>query len=107
MITVEFFRNNDNKIFGFSVFDHAESIVCAGVSALSLNCINCINAFTDVDFVFDADEKEGGYLVLKIPKIEQGEFNHDVDLIFNCFHLGILGIEEENSADIKIIDNFK
>ncbi len=107
MITVEFFRNSDGRIFGFSLFDHANSIVCAAVSALALNCVNCVATFTDIDFICDANEKDGGYLVFKIPEIEQGEFNHDVDLIFNCFHLGIFGIEEENSADIKIIDNVK
>ena len=107
MVTVEFFRNDDNKIFGFSFSDHTESIVCAGVSALALNCVNSIEAFTDMDFTCDVNEEQGGYLVFKIPDVEQGEFNHDVDLIFNCFHLGILGIQAENSTNIKIIDKVK
>ena len=89
MIKVKVFRNKNNEIYGFRVDDHGDSIVCSAVSALTLNCVNCIEAFTPADFSFEADEG-GGFL--------------KINLIFNCLLLGLSGIEAQYSRDIKIID---
>ena len=98
MIKVKVFRNKNNEIYGFRVDDHGDSIVCSAVSALTLNCVNCIEAFS-----FEADEG-GGFLKIEIKEIENGTHNHDVNLIFNCLLLGLSGIEAQYSRDIKIID---
>ena len=103
MIKVKVFRNKNNEIYGFRVDDHGDSIVCSAVSALTLNCVNCLEAFTPADFSFEADEG-GGFLKIEIKEIENGTHNHDVNLIFNCLLLGLSGIEAQYSRDIKIID---
>lgn len=103
MIKAEIFRNKSGLICGFKVDDHADSIVCSAVSALTLNCVNCIDEFTDCKFDFDYNES-GGFLHFVATDIANGEFDHDADLIFNCLLLGLSGIESEYGDDIKIFD---
>lgn len=103
MIKAKFFRNENGKIYGFSVNDHGDSIVCAAVSALVLNCINCIDEFTLCDFSFDHD-KDGGFISIEIPLIKKGGFNHDVNLILNCLLLGLMGVSAKAENDIIIFD---
>jgi len=103
MIKVKIFRNKNNKIYGFRADDHGAGIVCSAVSALTLNCVNCIEAFTSADFSVDA-KKDGGFLKIEVEEIKNNVFNHDIDLIFNCLLLGLSGIQAQYPKDIKIID---
>lgn len=103
MIKAEFFRNEKGYIYGFSVKDHGESVVCAGVSALVLNCINCIDEFTGCDFDFSHNQ-DGGFINIEIPLIREGGSDHDADLIFNCLLHGLKGIREGAKNDITIFD---
>ena len=103
MIKANFFRNENDNIYGFRVKDHGDSIVCAAVSALTLNCINSINEFTDCVFVCDHDEN-GGFVDFQIPSVKNGGFDYDADLIFNCLLLGLSGIQAEYENDITIYD---
>ena len=104
MIKVEIFRNQNNEIYGFRVDNHGDSIVCAGVSALALNCVNCIEHFTEEHFICDFNETDGGFLKIEVIPIKEGQHDHDVNLIFNCFLLGIQAIHAENKKHIKIVD---
>ncbi len=103
MIKADFFRNKNNNIYGFRVKDHGASIVCAAVSALTLNCVNSIDEFTNCDFVCEHND-EGGFIDVLVPFIKEGGFDHDVDLIFNCLLLGLSGIKAEYENDITIFD---
>jgi uncharacterized protein YsxB (DUF464 family) len=104
MVTVHIYRNKNNKVCGFSVKNHSRSVVCSAVSILTMNTINSIESFTDVDFICDYDEKNTGFLTFEIPAIKNGEHNHDVDLLFNSMVLGLSGIKSEYKRDIRIID---
>ena len=63
MTKVTIFRNFENECVGFEVFDHAEyadegsDIVCAAISILTINTMNAIEQFTDVDFAQEVDEE--------------------------------------------------
>jgi len=101
MIRAEFFRNRDDDIYGFCIRDHGDSIVCAAVSALAINCINCIEKFTDYSFTLDRDV-DGGYIFIEVPFIKDGGYDYSIELIFNCLLLGLMGIEAKNKNDITI-----
>ena len=62
MTEVTFYQNSKNQCKGFRVSGHAgygeqgEDIVCAAISALVINAVNSIEAFTEDDFTVDVDE---------------------------------------------------
>ena len=62
MTKVTFYQNSENQCVGFTSEDHAgyaqegEDIVCAGISALVINTVNSIEAFTEDEFTIDVDE---------------------------------------------------
>lgn len=103
MIKAEIFRNESGGIYGFSITDHGDSIVCAAVSALSLNTVNSIENFTDRDFTCDYDEK-GGKLIFNVPFVMEGGFDHDVNLLFQSLLLGLRAVSLDYNDDIEIID---
>ena len=63
MTKVTIFRTFKNECVGFEVFDHAgyaeegSDIVCAAISILTINTMNAIEQFTDVDFSQEVDEE--------------------------------------------------
>ena len=71
MIQTTFYRDSDNKIWGFSLQGHAgyakegEDIICAAVSALSLNTVNSIEAFSE-DEILMAESLGDGDLVFRL-----------------------------------------
>ncbi len=101
MIKVKFFKNKNNDIFCFEVLDHGQSIVCAGVSALTINTVNSIDAFTDDKFSVDIDESNGRILFIS-NGLKNNEKNRDVTLLLNSFELGIQSIYEDYKNDIII-----
>lgn len=64
MTKVSIYKNDLNECVGFKVFEHAgfdeegSDIVCAAISVLTINTMNAIEQFTDVDFTQDVDEAE-------------------------------------------------
>lgn len=64
MTKVTIYKNDLNECVGFKVFEHAgfgeegSDIVCAAISVLTINTMNAIEQFTDVDFTQDVDEAE-------------------------------------------------
>lgn len=86
----------DNKIIGFELSGHAlydeygKDIVCAGISALAINTINSIEAFTDDKFDYTVDEASG---TLKLHFISN--ISKESELLLNALKLGILGIKQQ------------
>ena len=97
----------DNKICEIEVAGHAEfseagkDIVCAAVSTLMFNTINAIEAFTEIPFGCDVEEKNGGYLKLAIPK--EGMEDHDTQLLLKTMELGLTAIETEYDRYLTLI----
>ena len=96
MIEVTVYQNTDGKKIGFSSVGHAgydeygHDIVCAGVSALVINCINSIENFCDVRFKVDADD-EGGNIKFMLNAPADG----DSELLINSMILGLKGIQND------------
>lgn len=107
MITATFFKDAKGIWKGFSLIGHAgygeygSDIICASVSALAINTVNSIEAFTDDKVAVNVDE-ETGLLTLSFSGnnvTEKGQ------LLINSLILGLKGICEEYGNDnyLKIL----
>ena len=104
MITVYIYLNSNEDVYSFKVNDHGKDIVCAAVSALTFNTINSIEAFTSEQFNCEFEE-DGGFLFFELPALKENKTCKDAALLLNSFFLGIRGIKEDYSQDIKLIIN--
>lgn len=95
MIHVTIYKNRDQEYEGFDSIGHAgyakagEDIVCAGVSALVLNAVNSIEAFTDDKYEVKTEE-ESGLISLRF----QGKVSDAGRLLMKSLFLGLQGIQE-------------
>ncbi len=103
MIEITFFRNSNNEIYGFKAFNHGDTIVCAAVSALTLNTVNAVEAFCNCDFTCDYEES-GGFLSFTVKDIKNEKHCHDASLLLNTLELGIKSISEEYEDEVLIKD---
>ena len=98
-------------ICGFKVIGHAgaaqygHDIVCAAVSALSITTINSILQFTDVRPKLDQDTVNGGWLILKLPQIENRIQSLKAQTLLDSFELGMKSIADQYAryVNLKII----
>ncbi len=101
MINIVIYRNKEENIYGFKAFNHGKSIVCAAVSALTINTVNSIEALTDEIFTCDYNE-EGGFLEFILPEIKDGKKCDKVDILLNSLLLGLKGIDNDNKGQLII-----
>ncbi len=105
MIMVTIFRDGYDNLKGFELSGHAgysesgSDIVCAGVSVLTLNTINSIEAFTEDEFTLDQNEHTG-YIKFSF----SGEVSSESLLLINSFVLGINSMIEAGNEDYIKID---
>lgn len=104
MITVEI-RKSNGEYTGFSSKGHAGyaeaglDIICAAVSALTVNTINSIEKFTDD--AFKAEAKDG---MLRW-KFTEFPLSKETNLLMNSLILGLYDIQENYGKNyIKIIE---
>lgn len=100
MIRVTFYKNKKNEYLGFQLKGHAgfaeygQDIVCAAVSALSINTVNSIDSLTDDKIKVKTDEKKG-FLSLKfLSPVSSGS-----EILLDSLSLGIKGIIEDNNTE--------
>ena len=97
MTKITIFRNFENVCVGFEVFDHAgyadegSDIVCAAISILTINTMNAIEQFTDVDFTQEVDEESCAirFMVDKSTK--------ETTLLLETMVLGLQTLEDDNN----------
>ncbi len=105
MTTFEVKRNPEGAVCGFKVSGHSgfdvvgRDIVCASISTLVINFINSVECFTDLKFKVDSDEEKG---IIDLDYISEPD--DYVKLLYNSLLLGLGGIQEEYSKELKIID---
>ena len=93
MITIIIHRKGD-CCRGFSVRGHAgyadkgEDIVCSAVSALTINAVNSIEAFTKDRFSVRSDD---GLLKMEL----DGEISEDTRLLLDSMILGLKSIQTQ------------
>ena len=97
MIRVIFYANASEEYFGFRMEGHAEfaaygsDIVCAATSALVINTINSIEAFTEDIFECARDEKKD---VLSFEVTSRPISSH-TELLLKSLVLGLTSIAKE------------
>lgn len=97
----------DGQYRGFVLEGHAGyarkgyDIICSAVSALAVNAVNSIEAFTDDGFEVEQKE-DGGYLKLTLT----GEPSAACSLLLDSLVLGIQNIQDaygKNYISIKVL----
>ena len=97
MTKVTIYKNELNECVGFKVYDHAEfaeagsDIVCSAISILTINTINAIEQFTNVDFTQNVDEEEC-MIEFKIK-----EPTKETTLLLETMVLGLQTLEDDNN----------
>ncbi len=105
MITVTFYESETGRIRGFHFEGHAGAgeygfdIVCSAVSALSIGCVNSIEALTEAGFDEEAAE-DGGYLKVSL-KPETAD-DHDAQLLLKSLALSISQMAESYPDNLRI-----
>lgn len=95
MIKATFFKDSKGNHLGFSILGHSgyaeygSDIICASVSALSINTVNSIEHFTSDKFNVETDEDSGllSFNFLSPVSVES-------KLLLDSLILGLQGIEE-------------
>ncbi|MCD8120237.1 MAG: ribosomal-processing cysteine protease Prp [Lachnospiraceae bacterium] len=101
MIRVVFYRNSNGTWKGFSVKGHAgyaeagKDIVCAAVSALVINTLNSLEAFTD-DSVLT--EMKDGLAAMKFTSVP----GSSATLLMNSLEIGLQNIRKDHDRFIQI-----
>ncbi|MBO5561887.1 MAG: ribosomal-processing cysteine protease Prp [Firmicutes bacterium] len=96
-IKAEIFRK-DGLIYGFDIKDHGDPIVCSGVSVLTMNTINSLEALLGITPALEINESGEIHFTVDDHKNEKAQ------LLLRSLELGLKGIEEEYSDDIKVYD---
>ena len=100
MTKVTFYQNSENQCVGFTSEDHAgyaqegEDIVCAGISALVINTVNSIEAFTEDEFTIDEDESSA-----RIHFMIKNKPSKESLLLLNSLILGLQRMEDEQYTE--------
>jgi len=101
MIEFTFYKNNLGRIIGFKCTNHGTEIVCAAVSALTMNTINSIETFGDCEFSVDLNE-EGGFIEFMITANKDNKIDPIALLFLDSLDLGICSIAVEYGDDIEV-----
>ncbi len=96
MTTITITKSSDDSFKSIECKGHAGyadsgyDIVCAAISAMTINTINSIDRFTDDSFDTYQDEEKG---IIRI-KFKQSP-SADADLLLRSFELGVTSIFEQ------------
>jgi len=100
---VTFYRDTEGTVRGFQVSGHsgyAESgkdILCSAVSALTLNTVNSIEAFTEDEVDALAVNEEEGFRHFRLKTVSEKS-----KLLLDSLVLGITEIEKSYSGYLKV-----
>jgi uncharacterized protein YsxB (DUF464 family) len=101
LIKARFHRSKTGKFYGFDVRGHGDPAVCAAVSALSVNCVNSIEAFTRL--TAKTERLGSGSLSLTLPEIQNGGESAEAGLLLESLLLGLRHIMEEHPKDLRVL----
>ena len=100
MTKVTIYRNFKNECVGFKALGHAgyaeegEDIVCAAISILTINTMNAIETFTDVDISLETDDELG------LIEYRVDEPSKETSLLLDTMVLGLQTMaDNENYAE--------
>ena len=100
MTKVTIYKNVKNECVGFKALGHAgyaeegEDIVCAAISILTINTMNAIETFTDVDISLETDDELG------LIEYRVDEPSKETSLLLDTMVLGLQTMaDNENYAE--------
>lgn len=107
MIEVVFDTNQQDRIWAFRICGHAgyapegePDVVCAAVSALSLNTVNGLETFSSDSIRYEMNED--GFLCAEVDAVRRGEGCLQTDLILNLLRLGLQSISDTYSGYVAV-----
>lgn len=101
MVKITIFIRN-NAVYGFSSIGHAgqnvhgKDIVCAAVSALTINCANALESIAKVSPIVNASD---GCLTVEV---KESHYNHDASILLEALQLGLTDIASSYPKYITI-----
>ena len=101
MITITFYRDKDRNYKRFSCEGHAgyaesgSDIICAAVSVLVINTVNCLEQFTTCEFKKKRLDEKRGIIDITF----QNNLDHDANLLIQSLVFGLQNILNDNTAD--------
>jgi len=101
MIHFVFFKNEFDRVIGFKCTNHGAEIVCAAVSALTMNAMNSIEVFSGSEFEQNF-HKDGGFMEYLLLPNDKNEFDPIALLLLDSLDLGICSIATEYGDDIEV-----
>ena len=100
MIHATIYHHN-NEAIGFKIKSHGDPIVCAGVSALAINFLNSVEAFTPLQKGdFKAKWGNGGFIGFMLRKSDLR--SDGSGLLLDSLVLGLSQICEQYPQDMSI-----
>ncbi|WP_461213205.1 ribosomal-processing cysteine protease Prp [Lacticaseibacillus sp. GG6-2] len=108
MIKARFTRDARGNIKQFAMTGHADSgaygqdIVCAAVSAVSIGAVNGIEALAGFEPTVDADEVNGGHMVVTVEQELTGEQSHIAQILLENLMLSMQSIAESYGDYVQI-----
>ncbi len=103
MIMARFYQTCGGQLWGFSVEGHAgyagedeDDIVCAAVSALSINTANALETLAGEETVC---QEEDGVLVVELPRVRASLVSHDAELLMRALLQGLVSIRDTYGQD--------
>ena len=107
MIKVSVEMDKESNILKISAENHGDPVVCSAVSALLINCVNSLDAFTKDEFECEIEDE--GFLSISFDKLENGSaaLSGEAKLLISSLMLGLDGIAQEYEEEIKIMTNIK
>ena len=101
MISVWFYKNDNDAVYGFRINNHGNPIVCSAVSALSISCANSLEAFTDCALMLDYNEK-GGKMKLAVGELQDGGAHFEAELLLKSMELGIGSVRDSYPNELEV-----
>ena len=105
MISITILQDEQEQVVGVHCIGHSgyadagSDIICAGVSALVVNTINSIDAFTSNTFEIETDDESG---LIHFTLKEKA--THDTTLLLDSMILGLQGIQSNYGEEFLIVD---
>ena len=104
MVRITFYQDGNSRLTGFDCRGHAgfqesgKDIVCAGISALVINCINSVEVLTDALFSAETDETDG---MIRF-RITSGA-DDKTELLLRSLLNGLTQMEEDYNRFLDVI----
>jgi len=106
MTRIVLYRDHQGRFTGFSVKGHSgyaregSDIVCAGISALTITCINALESVAGVEPIVLGGED--GFLEARLPSSLDEAQMHDAQVLLRALHQGLSDLADGYEKYIRL-----